>query len=1126
LADAGVLRSQATQGAPGLQLLRTPQLLLPGRSAHPLNRHDAALLVLLAVDGPTTRARAVSLLWPEADEATARNTLRQRLFRLRRACDAELIVPDELLALAPAVEHDLMNLPDALSANADACTGELLGTQDYEDMPAFAEWLAVARGQWRSARRDALSAIAARLEAEDHVAAALVYAERMAREEPLLEQAHRLVMRLHYRRGDRSAALAAYARLHEALERELGDTPSKETRELLAWVEASERLPVASTARRPLAVLRPPRLVGRDVPWRALDIAWTDRRVSLLTGEPGIGKTRLLADFAAAQSATVVPTRPGDARVPYALLARLVRGIVPDPASLPAWVRAELSGIVPEWGDAGERLDSLRLQAAVAAALQGASLDGVAIDDLQFADEATLEMLPGLLVAGNGPRWILALRSQEQPPALQAWLDANEAGSIERIPLGPLDTRDVEQLLASLALPGLDVSRWAARMHAHTGGNPLFILETLLAMLSQGLPAGAGAEAEAGTALHLPLPDKLRPLIERRLAQLSADALKLARVAALAGSDFSVDLAAAVLQRHPLDLLDAWRELEQAQVMRDNAFAHDLILEASRDSVPAPLRQWLHREIASALEARAASAAVAFPVAPASLAQHWREADEPGRAATWFLRAADAARGIGRIAEQCRLLDAAIGCHAANNDPAARFDAMVQRAGAALEGLSPSQAMEAAQALADAAGDARQRGLACKHVAACHMHAARFDLAQPQLQQAIAESDAAGDIDNAQHARYLMALALAQTVGPAQALERMEALLPWAEGVKDDSLRESFMADLAILLDQSDHRRRAARYFERALAHFDRRRERGNAASTRMMYARSLLMLGQLPRACALLETAVREREELSEGAGAQGIEALNLGRVYCELGRYADVLSLLEPLRERLVGQQIEVVRGATALVLARAHAHMGQTARALSLFKDVPADAPFHQRATLLWTRALLEQERPAERRRLLDDAVAEFQATDLPFVRLPIQFDQLACVGDNHAAVAACRALVGECERRELPGPQMLGRMRLLQMLVRHGDVGTARTVLHGLVPDLARHLPVGCYLPEFHWVCHQAARAIDDHALARRCLDDALQWILKTALPQVPEPFHDSFLHRHSLNRLLLAAASRL
>ena len=102
----------------------------------------------------------------------------------------------------------------------------------------------------------------------------------------------------------------------------------------------------------------------------------------------------------------------------------------------------------------------------------------------------------------------------------------------------------------------------------------------------------------------MPAPTQVGILIERRLTKLSPEALKLARLAAIAGPDFSVEIAASILRRHILDIADTWHELEAAQVIRDQAFAHDLIYEATLKSIPAAIARSLHGEVAKLLETR------------------------------------------------------------------------------------------------------------------------------------------------------------------------------------------------------------------------------------------------------------------------------------------------------------------------------------------------------------------------------------------------------------------------------------------------------------------------------------------------------------------------------------------
>lgn len=147
---------------------------------------------------------------------------------------------------------------------------------------------------------------------------------------------------------------------------------------------------------RLVAILRPLRLVGRDAEWEQLNQAHATNRVVLVSGEPGIRKTRLLTDFAASLEQTALfGARPGDARVPYALLARVIRGLARQ-CGLPKteWAASELARIAPELGTApGGTLDPLRLRQATLEALaqwRGAGVELLALDDLHFADEATL----------------------------------------------------------------------------------------------------------------------------------------------------------------------------------------------------------------------------------------------------------------------------------------------------------------------------------------------------------------------------------------------------------------------------------------------------------------------------------------------------------------------------------------------------------------------------------------------------------------------------------------------------------------------------------------------------------------------------------------------------------------
>ena len=444
--------------------------------------------------------------------------------------------------------------------------------------------MTVAREQWAVARRNALAEIASRLESQGQVAKALRYAERLVADDPLLEHAHRRVMRLHYLRGDRAGALTAFERCTDVLHRELDARPGKETLDLVRVIEDSRAPTLVAPSTHTVTVLRPPRLVGRDREWGAIERGWQHGHVTIVSGEPGIGKSRLAGDWCSAtHGCAMFGARPGDARVAHALLARVLRGLIERwGAPKEPWIVAELARLLPELGAApSAKFQALQLQQAVAQTFSAAAKAGAAglvIDDVQFADDASLEILLHLMTQQSlsGLPWLITVRANEIPAQLSEWTAKLDANQMVEIHLGPLDDDAVRVLLESLAIPDLDVAAWVKPMARHTGGNPMFILETLLAMMGRG-----GDSLRDASPLKLPAPAHIGQLIERRLDQLSAPALRLARVAALAGPDFTVELAATVLSAHALDIADAWRELEGAQVIRDQGFAHDLIYEAT-----------------------------------------------------------------------------------------------------------------------------------------------------------------------------------------------------------------------------------------------------------------------------------------------------------------------------------------------------------------------------------------------------------------------------------------------------------------------------------------------------------------------------------------------------------------
>src|SRR6185436_1700382 len=257
-------------------------------------RRARALLAYLALNpGQHPRATLAARFWPDVLDESARTSLRGALADVRRAVGDALVATRESAGLAE-VWTDAAEFAALVAAARDAealalCRGDLLSGLDDD-------WIAAARDE----HRDAQGALLARLaDGAADEETALAHARARTALDPFSEEAHRDLMTRLAAAGDRPAALAVYGRLADRLRRELRIAPSASTREL------AESLRGAARARPPLPrALDPARraFVGRAAELERLHagLAGAERRLLAISGEPGIGKTRLLSELARA----------------------------------------------------------------------------------------------------------------------------------------------------------------------------------------------------------------------------------------------------------------------------------------------------------------------------------------------------------------------------------------------------------------------------------------------------------------------------------------------------------------------------------------------------------------------------------------------------------------------------------------------------------------------------------------------------------------------------------------------------------------------------------------------------------------------------------------------------------
>ncbi len=511
-------------------------------------------------------------------------------------------------------------------------------------------------------------------------------------------------------------------------------------------------------------------------------------RVVGLSGEPGMGKTRLASEIEAgarADGALAAWGRGIEEAGAYAPWVAVLQSLLPHAGALPAAVLEDVRRLTGEAGAAAAPVsgedDRTRMFDAVAAVLARAAEPAglvVVLDDLHWADRSSLELLRHVARAAGAARLLLVLAYREGEPEpghpLPGLLEELARGrGFERVRLGGLALDEVRRFVPAEA--GLR-DGFVRDLHERTGGNPFFVAELARSLAEQ---TGAGATATA-------VPDSVRDVVLLRLRPLPDATRRALDAAAVLGRPFSVVTVARIAG---LPREAARAALEPARLARlvtevpeapgRLAFAHAIVRDAVQHALPPSRRGPLHAAVVELLRAGAQRGS---EVPVAEVAHHAlvaaREGEDPQPAYELSLEAAQEAGAVlahaeaaGHYADALEALDE-LGAEA---EPAERT--------AALEGLAA--ATVAAGEIGTgrlhyrhAAADARRRGdasglaRAALGFAEFHRYGEIDHEAIEVLEQALG---ALPDADSPERAR--VAARLAVRLDPAAGGERREALV-------------------------------------------------------------------------------------------------------------------------------------------------------------------------------------------------------------------------------------------------------------------------------------------------------------------------------------------------------------
>ncbi|GAA2845774.1 hypothetical protein GCM10010517_02290 [Streptosporangium fragile] len=795
------------------------------------------LAVLVLAEGrPIAPDVLIDRIWGDDAPAEAMASLHSYVSRLRQVLEPGRLPrsPSSFLQLGPA-GYSLRVDPDGVDAGRFTALVAQAEKAVTGGDPAGAERAArEALALWRGEPyadldgREYAAATQARLSEhrnrarELRVTAAMAQArhaevigelEALTRDHPMRERFWVLLALALYRSGRQGDALEALRSARRILAEELGIDPGEELRtlELNILNQAPVlRLPAGAALRGAAAgalpglgpdvdpVLAGGTAVGGRAPrprrtspvGRRAEIVAIGRLLdgvlrdgpgfALVTGEPGIGKTRLAEETVALAQERGFLVAVGrcaaiEGSPAFWPWTTVLERLVDTLREVPPRVRADLpgTGTATTADPEGSRFRAYHAAGRVLAAAAAQRPVAVVLDDLHWADPSSLQLLRYLAETFDGAPVALIGTARDQPPrpaALAGVFEAFARRGAVRLALTGLSAAD----LAALVPSGIGSPEMLRALHDRTGGNPFFVTELV-------------RFAEMGHDLRGPLPLGVRDVVLGRVGRLPGPTADLVGAAAVVGREFDARILAEVAGLEldeTLDRLDA--AVSAAVIVEDTArpdrfrFVHALVQEALAEALAPVRRARLHARAGRALDAAGGD--------PAASAHHWLLAAGAGHAGTAWR----AGRRPAAYAARMRAYDAATdllerSLNVAEADP----------------GLEPADRMELLFALADArygAGDpagqraaldqvrriARETGDRTRWIAAATGYggrivrpweaSARYD---PDLVAELRELAGLPDLGDADRARVLGCLAVDmyyQPGCPPAERERLSAL--------------------------------------------------------------------------------------------------------------------------------------------------------------------------------------------------------------------------------------------------------------------------------------------------------------------------------------------------------------
>jgi len=666
----------------------------------PTQKSKALFQILLIEPGrlvPTDQI--LEYLWPDLPSRKAQNNLWVTVSQLRRVLQPDLPPRARFAYIHKQGDGYCFNSESDYWLDGDAFATHLAAAQSSNDLTAritdweaarilyqgdyledepYAEWAQIPRTRWRRRYEQLLVNLAQAHGRNGRFQQAIIHCREILRLDNANETAYRLLMRCYAALGERATALKVYDEAVQALRDEIGVDPMPETAELAHQIKLLEgdwrpetEIWTISTPQSPTASP----FVGRgneiELFTRLLTHTVAGQgQVALISGEPGIGKSRLVQETTALACRQAffllsVHCYQVEQTMPYQPVIDLVRQVMVRDDRwqqlAPVWLR-ELAVLAPETGEVvvavmadvppidepDENRQGRLFQAIFHLIANHADQHKLllVVEDIHWADPATMQCLHYLAchISRVPITLIFTLRGESHSTDADLIVmlhSLRRQAHVTSLSLARLTKADVTALLEQTADTAPYADRLSHWLHRETDGNPFFLISTLQSVREEGM-LDVATETEwhalAGKGQSLALPDAIRDSVRDRLQRLPQAEREALDWMAVYGRGLDFSTLQTISHQSQMTLLNAVEQLVERQLLVETTgqydFDHNKIREVVYYDLSAARRGLYHRQIAETLEAMSPS-----PDMASILAHHFERGDEDEKALVYWMRA-------------------------------------------------------------------------------------------------------------------------------------------------------------------------------------------------------------------------------------------------------------------------------------------------------------------------------------------------------------------------------------------------------------------------------------------------------------------------------------------------------